>query len=114
MPAPKPSVRFPLPPSLRVRTLKVLSKIDTDSEPTRHTEDLCALTIALTESGMDHYFLKAVTDAKLGFVARQTASLGVKFRRGRDQARKVAGVIDYSIPFAVAQRVEPLALVRVA
>lgn len=77
MPVPKPSLRFPLPPSLRVRTLKVLSKIDTDSDPTRHTEDLCALAIALTESGMDHYFLKAVTDAKLGFVARQTASFGV-------------------------------------
>lgn len=77
MPTPKPSLRFPLPAALRVRTLKVLSKIDTDSDPTRHADDLCALTIALTESGMEHYFLKAVTDAKLGFVARQTASFGV-------------------------------------
>ncbi len=81
MPTPKsalkPSLRFPLSPSLRTRTLKVLAKIDTDADPTRHTDDLCALALALTESGMEHYYLKAVADAKLGFVARQTASLGV-------------------------------------
>jgi hypothetical protein len=77
MPTPKPSLRFPIPPTLRVRTLKVLAKIDTDPDPTRHTDDLCALALSLTESGMDHYYLKAVADAKLGFVARQTASLGV-------------------------------------
>ena len=77
MPTPKPSLRFPLTPALRARTLKVLARIDADADPTPHTEELCALAIALTESGMDHYFLKAVADAKLGFVARQTAGLGV-------------------------------------
>ena len=74
---PKPSLRFPLSPSLRTRTLKTLSRIDSDPAPSRHADDLSALAIALTESGMDHYFLKAVADAKLGFVARQTAGLGV-------------------------------------
>ncbi|HQQ75861.1 MAG TPA: hypothetical protein PLB01_00780 [Thermoanaerobaculia bacterium] len=77
MPTPKTSLRFPLPPALRTRTLKLLTKLDGDEDPTRHTDDLCALVLTLTESGMAHYFLKAVGDAKLGFVARQTASLGV-------------------------------------
>jgi hypothetical protein len=77
MPTQKTSLRFPLPAALRARTLKILTKLDGDPDPTRHTEDLCALVLTLTESGMDHYFLKAVADARLGFVARQTASLGV-------------------------------------
>jgi hypothetical protein len=76
-PASPTSLRFTLPASLRTRTLKVLAKIDGDPDPVRYTEDLCALVLALTESGMDFYFLRAVHDAKLGFVARQTASLGV-------------------------------------
>ena len=77
MPASKTSLRFPLPPALRTRMLKILAKIDGDADPTKHTDDLCALVLTLTETGMDHYFLKAVADAKLGFVARQTAGLGV-------------------------------------
>jgi hypothetical protein len=77
MPTPKTFLRFPPPVALRTRTQKLLAKIDADPDPTRHTDELCTLVIGLTESGMDHYFLKAVVDAKLGFVARQTASLGV-------------------------------------
>jgi hypothetical protein len=76
-PAAPTSLRFTLPAGLRTRTLKVLAKIDGDPDPVRHAEDLCALVLALTESGMDFYFLRAVTGAKLGFVARQTANLGV-------------------------------------
>ena len=77
MPASPTSLRFTLPAALRTRTLKLLARIDGDPDPVRHTEDLCALVLSLTESGMDFYFLRAVTGAKLGFVARQTASLGV-------------------------------------
>jgi hypothetical protein len=77
MPPSKASLHFPLSPSLRARTVKLLTRIETDPDPARHADDLSALALALTEAGMDHYFLKAVADAKLGFVARQTASLGV-------------------------------------
>lgn len=77
MPAPKAAVSFALAPALRARTLKLLARIDREDDPTSLTDDLCALTLTLTESGMDAYFLKAVRDAKLGFVARQTAGLGV-------------------------------------
>ena len=73
MPTPKATLRFPLPAPLRGRMLKVLTKIDRDSDPVRHAPDLSSVVLALTEAGMDSYFLKAVRDAKLGFVARQTA-----------------------------------------
>jgi hypothetical protein len=77
MATPKATLRFPLPPALRGRTLKLLVKIDRDPDPVRHASDLSSLVLSLTEAGMDFYFLKAVRDAKLGFVARQTAGLGV-------------------------------------
>ena len=77
MTAPKPSVRFTLSSALKARTLKVLGKIDRDSDPVRHAPDLSSVVLSLTEAGMDYYFLKAVRDARLGFVARQTAELGV-------------------------------------
>ena len=77
MPVSKTTVRFTLPPALRTRTLKVLARLDTAPDPKRHVEDLCSLIVSLTEAGMDSYFLEAVRKAKLGFVARQTASLGV-------------------------------------
>ena len=77
MPVAKTSLRFPPPAALRTRTVKLLAKIDGDADPTPHTDDLCTLVIELTQSGMDYYFLKAVVDAKLGFVARQTAGLGI-------------------------------------
>jgi hypothetical protein len=77
MAAPKTFLRFNLPPALRSRTLRVLSRIDAAPDPTRLAEDLCSLVVSLTEAGMDSYFLEAVRKAKLGFVARQTAGLGV-------------------------------------
>lgn len=77
MPKSKPTLRFTHSPALRARTLAVLEAIDRDADPTRHAEALSSLVSALTEAGMDFYFLKAVKDAKFGFVARQTASLGI-------------------------------------
>ena len=77
MPSSKPSLRFTHSAALRTRTLKVLSAIDQGPDPTRETAALASVVLALTEAGMDFYFLKAVEDAKLGFVARQTAGLGI-------------------------------------
>lgn len=73
----KPSLRFTHSAALRTQTLKVLSGIDHDPDPTQHAGALTSVVLSLTEAGMDFYFLKAVKDAKLSFVARQTASLGI-------------------------------------
>ena len=77
MPNPKPTLRFTHSTSLRARTLKVLAAIDRDDDPTQHAEALSSLVSDLTAAGMEFYFLKPVNDAKLSFVARQTASLGI-------------------------------------
>jgi hypothetical protein len=110
MPTSKTSLKFPLPPALRTRTLKVLTKIDGDDDPTRHTDDLCALVLTLTESGMDHYFLRAVVGAKLGFVARQTASLGVAgaVRVMAPIVRSVLGGADAAQLKAVSKHIQGL------
>lgn len=77
MPTPKPSLRFTHSAALRARTLQVLAAVDGAPEPPTQADALSSLVLALTEAGMEFYFLKPITDAKLGFVARQTASLGV-------------------------------------
>ncbi len=77
MPASKPSLRFTHSPALRTQTLKVLSAIDDDPEPTRHAEALTALVLSLTEAGMDYYLLKPLKDGKFNFVALQMASFGL-------------------------------------
>lgn len=77
MPASKPSLRFTHSPALRAQTLKVLKGIDQDPDPTRHKAALAALVMSLTEAALEFYFLKAVEDAKLGFVACQTAGHGI-------------------------------------
>jgi hypothetical protein len=77
MPASTPSLRFTHSPALRTQTLKVLSKIEDDPEPTRHAKALTSLVMSLTEAGMDYYLLKPLRDGKFNFVAQQTASFGI-------------------------------------
>jgi len=73
----KPSLRFFHSTSLRARTNKVLSGIERDEDPTEHGEALSSLVVDLTEAGFTYYCLKPLEQAKVGFVARQTASLGM-------------------------------------
>jgi len=74
--AAKPSLRFFHSAPLRTRTIKLLSAIEHDREPTQHADALAALVVALTDAGMDYYFVKPLRAAKVGFVGRQTANLG--------------------------------------
>jgi hypothetical protein len=78
MPAPaKPSLRFFHSAALRARSNKVLSAIEKDEDPTRHSGALSSLVVDLTEAGLGYYFLKPLQEAKVGFVSRQTAGLGL-------------------------------------
>jgi hypothetical protein len=76
-PKAKPSLRFFHSTALRARTDKVLAAIEHDQDPTQHANALAALVASLTEAGLDYYFLKPLNLAKVGFVARQTASFGM-------------------------------------
>ena len=73
----KPSLRFFHSAALRPRSNKVLAAIERDKDPTPHVGALSSLVVDLTEAGLDYYFLKPLQQAKVGFVARQTASLGM-------------------------------------
>jgi hypothetical protein len=73
----KPSLRFFHSAALRTRSKKVLTAVERDNDPTRHTGALSSLVVDLTEVGLDYYFLKPLRQGKVGFVARQTASLGL-------------------------------------
>jgi hypothetical protein len=73
----KPSLRFFHSAGLRTQTVKLVTAIDRDEDPTRHADALAALVVALTSAGMDYYFLRPLREARMGFVARQTAGFGV-------------------------------------
>lgn len=73
----KPSVRFFHSAALRKRTDAVLSTIERDDDATRHASALSGVVVELTKAGLDYYFLRPLQEAKFGFVARQTANLGM-------------------------------------
>lgn len=77
MPGSKPSIRFFHSAPLRARTNKVLAAIARDEDPTRHAGDLSSLVVDLTSAGLDYYFLRPLKQAKIGFVAQQTARFGM-------------------------------------
>jgi hypothetical protein len=72
----RPSLRFFHSAALRAQTLKLITSIEQDDDPTLHADSLAALVVALSGAGMDFYFLKPLRQAKVGFMAQQTASLG--------------------------------------
>jgi hypothetical protein len=76
-PSAKPSLRFVHSAALRARTNKVLAKVDRDEDATQHAGELSAVVADLTEAGLDYYFLRPLQQAKVGFVTRQTANLGM-------------------------------------
>ncbi len=73
----RPSLRFFHSPALRTRTNRVLDQIERAKDPTRHASALSDVVIALTEAGLDDYFLRPLREAEVGFVARQTANFGL-------------------------------------
>lgn len=73
----KPYLRFYHPDALRVRTLKVLEAVENSADPTAHSNALTDLILALVDSGLDYYFLRSLKATEAGFVAQQSASLGL-------------------------------------
>jgi len=73
----KHALRFYHSATLRHRSDRILAAIETDEDPTTHTDALAELVVDLTEAGMEYYFLRPIRQAKLGLVARKTADYGV-------------------------------------
>ncbi len=73
----RPSLRFCYSPALRKRTEAVLDRIEKDEDATRQADALSKVVVELTEAGLSYYFQRPLDEAKFGFVARRTASLGL-------------------------------------
>jgi hypothetical protein len=73
----EPFLRFHHSHELRARTLAVLAALEEAEDAREHRDALADLVVELTESGMDYYFLRALKLAKAGFVAEQSARLGM-------------------------------------
>lgn len=72
-----PSLRFHLPEALHRRLLKVLAAVEAAEDPTAHREALADVVVALTDRGLEAYFMEPLEAAGAGFLTRQSANLGV-------------------------------------
>ncbi|WP_180131433.1 hypothetical protein [Rhodoferax sp. BLA1] len=73
----EPSLRFFHSKALRTQTHKVLTAIETAPDAPGHAEALADVVNDLIDAGMDYYFLRALKQAEVGFVAEQSARLGM-------------------------------------
>jgi hypothetical protein len=72
-----PFLRFHHSEELQARMLAVLTALEEAEIPEDHRAALADLVAELTESGMDYYFLRALRLADSGYVAQQSARLGM-------------------------------------
>jgi hypothetical protein len=76
-PSAAPSLRFYHSQLLREKTDTVLSALEAQPSHPHHGEAIADLVTHLIEAGMDYYFLKPLKQAEVGFVAEQSARLGI-------------------------------------
>ena len=63
--------------ALRTKTNSVLDGLQAQPDHPKHGEALAELVSELIEAGMAYYFLRALKQARVGFVAEQSARLGM-------------------------------------
>jgi hypothetical protein len=76
-PAALPSLRFYHSVELRVQTLALLETLESAEHHPAHGQALADLVQELINAGMEHYFLRALKLAEVGFVTEQSARLGL-------------------------------------
>lgn len=72
-----PSLRFHHAEESEVRMLAVLEALEAAENPEEHREALADLVADLTESGMDYYYLRALKLSNAGYMAQQSARMGI-------------------------------------
>lgn len=75
--AAQPSLRFHYPESLRAKTRAVLEALEAAPERPGHAEAMAQVVSELVDAGMDYYFMRALRQADVGFVAEQAARVGL-------------------------------------
>jgi len=73
----EPSMRFYHSRALREKTHAVLEALEAAPGHPRHGDALADLVTELIEAGMDYYFMRALKQAKVGFVTEQSARMGM-------------------------------------
>lgn len=73
----EPSMRFYHSTALREKTHSVLDALETAPDHPRHGDALADLVTELIDAGMDYYFMRALKQAKVGFVVEQSARVGM-------------------------------------
>jgi hypothetical protein len=91
-----PSIRFYHSDDLRARTLALLATLEQPRDDPRHRDALTNLVLELLDAGTDYYFLRPLKLAQAGFVAEQTARLGLdSVRRAMSPViRSIIGRLD--------------------
>ena len=70
-------MRFYHSKALREKTLIVLNEVEVSPGHPRHGDVMADLVAELIEAGMDYYFMRALKQAKVGFVVEQSARMGM-------------------------------------
>jgi hypothetical protein len=73
----EPSMRFHHSRALRAKTHAVLDALEAAPGHPRHGDALADLVAELIDAGMDYYFMRALKQAKVGFVTEQSARMGL-------------------------------------
>lgn len=73
----EPSLRFHVSKRLQAKADTVLAALEAAPDEAGHGDAVAQLVAELTEVGMDYYYLKALRLAQVGFVAEQSARLGL-------------------------------------
>lgn len=109
----EPSLRFYHSKALRDKTNTVLSALETRPGQPRHGEAIADLVTELVDAGMDYYFLKALKQAQVGFVAEQSARLGMSgaVKLISSVSRKFIIRMDQAQLLVVATHIRSLAVV---
>ena len=75
--AARPSLRFHYSESLRAKTDAVLEALEAAPQHPGHAQAMAQVVGELVEAGMDYYFMRALRQVDVGFVAEQTARAGI-------------------------------------
>ena len=107
----EPSLRFYHSQALRLKTDAVLTAVEAHPGKKNHGEAVADLVSELIDAGMDYYFLKALKTADVGFVAEQSARLGMSgaVTLISSVCRKFITRMDHSQLLVVATHIRSLA-----
>jgi hypothetical protein len=73
----EPFLRFYHSGVLRKKTLAVLTDIEKAKDGKQHRDALADIVAELTDSGLEYYFMRPLKLSKAGFIAEQSAGLGI-------------------------------------